>query len=93
LAYQRHKAQAIFRNEQYLITEDYWNEIWTEERFRLRGMRADCLCLTRRDFRDAWRPGNLALLTRQQQLNINNKAINGIDYEHLFETTIWNDYE
>ena len=93
LAYHRHKAQAVFRGEEYLISEQYWNTIWTEDRFQLRGMRAECLCLTRRNHLEAWRPGNLALMTRQVQLNINNKMIHHIEYQNLYALSVWSDYD
>lgn len=92
LAYQRHRAQALFRGEGYDLSEDYWNSIWTEERFKLRGMRAECLCLSRRDVARPWAPGNLVLMTRQVQLNINNKMIHGIEHGDLYRNIIWTDH-
>ena len=93
LAFHRHRAQALFRGEGYEITEDYWNSVWTEDRFQLRGMRAECLCLTRRNINKPWAPGNLALMTRQVQLNINNKMIHHIEYQNLYALSVWSDYD
>jgi len=93
LAYQRHKAQAVFRGEGFDITEEYWNEIWTETRFNQRGMKANDICLTRRDHEKPWAQGNLCLLFRQQQLQINSKVIHGIPADDVYENTIWRDYE
>ncbi len=92
LAFQRHRAQCKYRNEGYEIEESYWNMIWTEERFRLRGMAAEHLCLVRRHTDQPWRPGNLALITRRTQLDINNKTCRGIEYNYLFNEAIWRDY-
>ena len=93
LAFLRHRAQAIFRGEDYQITEDYWNMIWTEDRFRQRGMKAENLCLTRRNHSRPWAPGNLCLLRRQFQLEINNKVIHAIPVDHIYTRSIWSDYE
>ena len=92
LAYQRHKAQAQYRGEGFDLTEEYWNTIWTEEYFNRRGMKADDICLTRKDHTQPWAPGNLCLIRRQLQLEINNKVIHGIPSEHLYERSIWRDY-
>jgi hypothetical protein len=93
LAWQRHSAQARFRGEEYLITEEYWNQIWPEERFLLRGMRGDSLCLTRRYSNRPWQPGNLMLMTRQNQIAINNRLIHDIDNQALYNNTLWSDLD
>lgn len=92
LAFQRHRAQCKYRNEGYAIEESYWNMIWTEERFLMRGMEAHQLCLIRRFQDQAWRPGNLALVTRRTQLDINNKTLHDKTFEHLYDEAIWSDY-
>jgi len=92
LAFQRHRAQCRFRGEAYAITEEYWNLIWSEELFTRRGMRADCLCLVRRDTNKPWAQGNLTVITRQQQLAISNKDQHGLDYQDQYLNALWSDY-
>ena len=91
-AFQRHRAQALFRKEEYHLTEEYWNEIWTQDRFSLRGMRGESICLTRRNPSQPWQPGNLVLMTRQQQLDMNNKSLHEIAVDHILARAIWRDY-
>ena len=90
-----HRSQCWYRSEEYHITEELWNQIWTEELFRERGRENQSLCLTRRSVDLPWQSGNLAIVPRSQQLKIAGRRRRRWPEpdDDLFQQTVWQDYE
>jgi hypothetical protein len=59
------KAQAAYRGEEWTLDfEDYynaWNGLWDQ-----RGRTTDGLCMTRKDYSDAWTKDNIEIITRKE---------------------------
>ena len=64
-AYLKHKAQANFRKETYLLTWEDWEHMWTDDKWQQRGRKIENLCLTRIDFSGAWSVDNVTICTRR----------------------------
>jgi len=65
----RAKAQGIFRNEGWEITEDQWmNLIWPDHLFDRRGKKSYDLCMIRIDNSKPWSIQNTRIVTRRCQL-------------------------
>lgn len=72
-AFIRHKCQANWRNEEYLLTANDWFDFWPPEVFEQRGRGADNLVLCRQDQDGPWSKDNCIVTTRQDFLvNIRN---------------------
>lgn len=67
-AWLKHRSQARYRNEEYYLTWDDWESLWTNELWLKRGKQPDSVCLARIDFTDAWRLDNVEIIPRLQQL-------------------------
>lgn len=65
-AYLKHKAQCSFRGEQYELSWDDWQELWTDELFVRRGRKVDDLCLGRLDWNGVWSLENCFIQTRKE---------------------------
>ena len=71
-AYLKHKAQAWYRDELYLITWEEWEHMWPDDVWLKRGRKISDLCLTRLDFEGAWSTDNVVICTRARHFEINN---------------------
>ena len=75
-AWLKHRAQAQFRKETYLLTWDDWQSLWPNELFEQRGRRNTDLCLSRKDYRKAWELNNCMVCSRvehfKNKVRINN---------------------
>lgn len=69
-AYLKHKAQANFRGEMYLLTWEDWEYLWCEPNWSKRGRRITDLCLTRLDFEGAWSTDNVIVCTRRKHFDL-----------------------
>ncbi len=67
-AWQKHRAQARFRKEEYNMTWEDWQGLWPHELFVQRGRDPDCLCMIRTDNTEPWVIGNVEIVTRRQHL-------------------------
>lgn len=68
-AWHKHRAQAHYREEEYELTFDQWQEIWKDdEQFLNRGKTRECFVLTRIDPEAAWSMDNCEIITRYEQL-------------------------
>jgi len=67
------RCQAKFRDETWYLTFEEWCSFWTVETWEKRGRHPSDLCMTRIDHNEAWAIGNVALITRTQQLQESNK--------------------
>lgn len=63
LDYCRMRAQAKYRNEQFDITWEEFQQLW-EGKWHLRGRDRLSLCLTRKDWSGVWNLDNVELVTR-----------------------------
>jgi len=67
-AWQKHRAQAMYRNESYSITWEEWQKIWPTDLFLQRGRGSDDLCLMIIDRDLGWHYNNVTVLPRKEQL-------------------------
>lgn len=68
-AFLKHRAQAKFRGEEYYLTWEDWESLWTPELWEQRGRRITNLCLTRPSFDGPWCVSNVEVATRRQHFN------------------------
>ena len=73
-AFLKHRAQAKFRNEDYCLTWDDWQELWDDETYLKRGRSADSLCLSRLDFESGWTRCNVHVISRREHLSVKRKV-------------------
>lgn len=66
----KHRAQAQFRGEEYLLEYEDWQELWQGDSWFKRGRSVDSLCLARLDNRRAWRRDNVEVMPRRSQLKL-----------------------
>ena len=62
------RSQANYRKEGWTLTFEEFCELWTEEKWALRGRKSHELALTRKDNTQPWSFDNCHIVTRQQQL-------------------------
>lgn len=67
-AFTKHRSQAAYRGEEYYLTWEDWESLWTAELWVQRGKSNSSLCLARKDFTDAWRLDNVEIIPRVQQI-------------------------
>ena len=65
-AYLKHRAQANFRKEDYTLTLEEWQQLWTDERWLQRGRGTDNLCLQQVDPELGWHYHNVEIVTRRK---------------------------
>jgi len=69
-AWMKHKAQAKYRKEEYHLTFDEWETLWTDELFEQRGRQRFSLCLSRLS-ESSWCVENVEVMTRDKHLKRN----------------------
>ena len=69
-AYLKHKSQASYRGEFYLLTWDDWEYLWQEPNWSKRGRKITDLCLTRLDFEGPWSVDNVIVCTRREHFDM-----------------------
>jgi len=62
--YLKHRAQAKFRKEDYSLTLEQWESLWTDELWLQRGRSAESFCLQQIDGEDGWHFENVEIVTR-----------------------------
>jgi hypothetical protein len=67
-AWLKHKAQAKFRGEDYQLSWDDWQSIWSDDDFLLRGRSKESLCLQKIDLEDTWNKNNVIVAPRYEYL-------------------------
>lgn len=67
-AYSKHKAQAKYRKEEYDLTWEDWQSMWTDELFLKRGRGREDLCMQKINPDDAWSLYNVEIVTRIEHL-------------------------
>lgn len=67
-AYLKHKSQARWRGEDYSLTWDDWNSIWTDELWAQRGRSRHSMILTRCHFGTGWHRENCIIQPRYTHL-------------------------
>jgi len=67
-AYLKHKSQAKYRGETYLLTKEDWFDLWPTELFEQRGRGSQNLCLSRIDPFGDWTVSNVHIITREEFL-------------------------
>lgn len=65
LSYSRMRAQAKYRNEQFTLTWEEYQQLW-EGQWHLRGREPNQLCLTRIDLDGEWSQANIEIITRNE---------------------------
>jgi hypothetical protein len=76
---QRRRAQAWYRGEQWIITEEQFIELWLkDDRYLLKGRANHNLCMTRQDPDLDWSLDNVVFITRAEHYqNCNNHKKSG----------------
>lgn len=64
LAFSRMRSQARFRKQEWLLTLEEFNSIWTADLWQRRGRSADDLCMSRRDLTGPWTRENIIIESR-----------------------------
>jgi hypothetical protein len=77
-AWLKHRAQAHYRLEEYLLEWPHWELIWSDEDFVKRGRGADSLCLMLVDREAAWSHDNVEVVTRVKQLQAAGRRKRGV---------------
>lgn len=67
IAWHRMRAQAAYRGEDWDLTFEQFQEIWSTH-WHQRGRGSDDYCLTRTDYTQPWSPDNIEVLPRRLQL-------------------------
>lgn len=67
-AWHKHRSQANYRKEEYLLTFDDWQQLWPDEKFLNRGRDRDSFVLTRIERDGPWSIANCEVVTRYDQL-------------------------
>lgn len=71
---QKARAQARYRGEEWLITEEEYIQLWREDnRYLKKGRTVDSLCLTKRDHDLAWTLDNVEFITRLEHFKTTNQ--------------------
>lgn len=68
-AYLKHKSQAAFRGEEYYLTWEEWEGLWTDELWHKRGRKISNLCLTRPGLSGPWCISNVEIATRRKHFD------------------------
>lgn len=64
---QRNRAQAKYRGQEWMITEDEFIQLWQEDdRYKHRGRNGDSLCMTRIDKQKPWHKDNVKFQKRRE---------------------------
>lgn len=67
IAWGRHRAQALYRGEDYQMTFEDFEQAWGDN-YRYRGRSADSLILVRKDDEKSWHKDNVELILRREHL-------------------------
>lgn len=70
-AWLKHRSQARYRGEQYELSWDDWNSLWSNEDFAKRGRKNTDLCLARINQTESWNYANCHVVTRKDHLKRN----------------------
>lgn len=89
LYYIKSANQARFRKEEWQLTEEQWNKIWTLDRFHKLGRSSDDLCLTRITSEGPWSWDNVMVISRSLHLRIKNRKYWNLPYEHYYQQAEW----
>lgn len=68
-AWQKHRAQARYRKEDYLLTHEDWCALWPYDKFVCRGRGVNDLSMMRLDPYQPWRLDNVEVVVRQKYLD------------------------
>lgn len=68
-AWLKHRAQAKYRKEDYSLSWDEWELLWTDERWLERGRTIDSLCLQQIELGEGWHFNNVEIVTRRKHFN------------------------
>lgn len=75
-AWLKHRAQAKHRKEEYDLTWEDWQSLWSDDNFKLRGRLGDNLCLTRSNFAGPWCLSNVKVVTRLEHFRMKKEMNN-----------------
>ena len=63
-AWLKHRSQARYRKEEYHLTWQDWQSLWSDGDFLKRGRTSDSLCISRVSRLEAWQIDNCEVITR-----------------------------
>ena len=64
----RHRAQAKYRKEDYQLTFEQFESLWSNDDWFRRGKAIDKLCMSQINYDIGWVEGNVEVITRGEQL-------------------------
>jgi len=67
--YLKHKAQANYRNEEYTLTLEEWQTMWSDEDWFARGRRADNMCMQQITPGEGWHLSNVEVVSRRKHFS------------------------
>lgn len=65
-AWLKHRSQANYRKEEYSLTWEQWEELWSDERWFSRGRTIESLCLQQIEPGEGWHISNVEVVTRRK---------------------------
>lgn len=68
-AWQKHRAQARYRKEDYELTHEDWCKLWPYDKFVCRGRGVKDLSMMRLDPYQPWQLDNVEVVVRQKYLD------------------------
>lgn len=69
LTYQRARAQAKYRKEEFLLTFEEFFQLWTDELWNQRGRSSNAMALSRKNFQGPWSLENCHVIPRREQVS------------------------
>lgn len=66
-AWLKHRSQARYRKEEYSITWEEWQQLWSDEDFLKRGRSPSHLCLLKIKIEEGWHVNNVTVVARRSQ--------------------------
>lgn len=75
-AWLKHRSQARYRKEDYSITWEEWQQLWSDSDFLKRGRSPEHLCLLKLDIEKGWHYNNVTVTTRKAQFERNGEYRN-----------------
>lgn len=67
-AWLKHRTQARYRGEDYGLSWEDWESLWSDDLWAQRGRKSGNLCLMMHDKNEGWCLNNVSVVTRGEQL-------------------------
>ena len=64
VAFLKARCQAKYRNEKWTLDFPTFSTLWTKKKWEQKGIKADCLCMSRQDPKKGWIKDNVFFVAR-----------------------------